>query len=288
MSGIVNEVCGTESTKPKNMGGKKQCLEAPVKTTAMAKSTFAFPTLADAKDPAIWAAAIVAKNIVPLPNIEGLELANTEAVLKTGRYSDYELKEGVAGVKYRFDLSICNYEAMKTYKNSDYTRVFQITNAEEVTCDIQTDGTVKGRELSSFIVGLRNDATDDDVPYVDVNLKFSNDVFDIIRAGFDATELEGIFDVTITITSATATSIKFKLSNSCNGAVVTSLEDADLDLLDVAGASFTHSFVAANADGEFEFTGTDFLDGFSVIINDVVTKAGTHYEMDEPALTTGI
>lgn len=286
---VVNEVCGTESTAPKNMGGKKQCLEAPVKTTALAKSTFAFPTLTAAKDPSLWAAAIVAKNIVPLPNIEGLELANTEAVLKTGRYSDYELKEGVAGVKYRFDLSICNYEAMKTYKNSDYTRVFQITNAEEVTCDIQDDGSVKGRELSSFIVGLRNDATDDDVPFVDVNLKFSNDVFDIIRAGFDATELEGIFDVKITITSNTATSIKFKLTTACSGSVITSLEDADMDLLDVAGASFTHSFVAADANtNEFEFTGASFLDGFSVVINGVVTKGGTHYEMEAPALTANI
>lgn len=285
---VVNEVCGNESTAPSNMGGKKQCLEAPVKTTVLAKSTYSFASKTAMKDEANWNTAIAAKNLVPLPNIEGLELANTEAVLKTGRYTDYELKEGVAGVQYRFDLSICNYEALKTYKNSDYTRVFQITNSEEITCDIQTDGTVKGRELSSFIVGLRNDATDDDVPFVNVNLKFTNDVFDIVRATFDATELEGIFDVTVNIVSASATEIKFTLTTACSGAQVTSMEDADIILNDNTGSAHTRTFVAADSAGIYTLTGTGFANDFTVGLNGVVTKSGTHYEAPTVATLSGI
>lgn len=283
---VINEVCGNEATVQKNMGGKKQCLEAPVKTFYLAKDEFAFTDLADAKTEASWDTAIAAKNIVPLPNIEGLELANTDAVIKNGRYQDYELKEGVPGVAYRLDLSICSYDALKSYKNSGYTRVFEVTNAEEFTCDVLADGSVKGRKYTSMIIGLRNQATDDDVPFVNVNLKFQEDVYDILKAPFEASDKEGIFDVILEVQGTpNATTLIVKATLGCTGSLVTTLETADWLFTEAGGDEETISGASYDADtGFYTLTATAFVTG-TIATDGVVTKANINYEAAPVAVT---
>tara|TARA_R110002096_G_scaffold36129_3_gene101302 strand:+ start:1358 stop:2221 length:864 start_codon:yes stop_codon:yes gene_type:complete len=286
MSNLINEVCSTSGTT-KNMGGKDQCLEAPVKTFFLAKDGFAFASLAAMKLEANWNTAIAAKNIIPLPNIEGLELANTEASIKEGRYKDYELKEAVAGVKYRLDLSMCSYEALKSYKNSEYKRVFEVTNEDEVTGDVQADDTIKGRKISSFIIGVRNQATDEDVPYVDVSLKFEKDTYSVIKPSFELSDKEGIFDVGFALVSATSTEIKVTATTDCSNSLVNNFTSGDLTVLDAAGAaqSLTSTSVA-DASGVYTIVGTGFATGFTVGLNGVVVQAGINYESpDRLAIT---
>lgn len=221
---VINEVCGSETSAPQNMGGKKQCIEGPVKTMILATESFAFASVAALKAVVNYDTGVTAKSLVPFPNVEGIELANTEANIKTGRYTDYTLKNGVAGVAYRFDLSICTYEALKSYINSVFTRVFEITEAEEVTCDVQSDGTVKGRKMTSFLVGQRNQATDADVPFANVNIKFDSDIYDIVRAEFAATKIEGIFDVTLKVQGVpSATTLVVEATDACTGENISSL-----------------------------------------------------------------
>lgn len=279
MSNLINEVC-SKSASPKNMGGKDQCLEAPVKTFFIAKDGFSFASATAMKTTAAWDTAIANKDIVPLPNIEGLELDNQEANVKNGRYKDYELKEGVAGVKYRLDLSVCSYDALKSYKDSDYKRVFEVTNEEEITCDKQADGTIKGRELASFVIGLRNQATDEDVPYVDVMLKFENDTYSIVAASFDASEKEGIFDVILEQVSATATEVKFTVKTLCSNSLVKSLADGDVTIQDAAGGAETGTFTVADVNGVYTLTGVGYATGFTIGLNGVVTS-GNLYESPE-------
>ena len=278
MSNLISEVC-TPSGTTKNMGGKDQCLETPVKTFFLAKDGFAFPSLAAMKLEATWNAAISAKNIIPLPNIEGLELANTEASIKEGRYKDYELKEAVAGVKYRLDLSMCSYEALKSYKNSEYKRVFEVTNDDEVTGDVQADGSIKGRKTSSFIIGLRNQATDEDVPYVDVSLKFESDTYSIVKPSFEVSEKEGIFDVNFALVSATATQIKVTAKTNCSNSLVKSFASGNITVQNASGGIQTlTSTSSADAAGVYTIVGTGFATNFTVGLNGIVSQAGMNYE----------
>lgn len=286
---VINEVCGNVTTAgPQNMGGKDQCLEAPVKTIVLAKENFTFADLATAKTESAWDAAIVNKDIVPFPNIEGIELANTDAVTKEGRYRDYELVPAVPGVQYRFDLSVCTYADLVTYKNSEYTRVFEITNSEEITCDVQTDGTVRGRDLTSFLIGLRNQATDDDVPYVNVNLKFNSDIFSIIKpeTGFTPTTLEGIYDVALeVIGTPTATTIVVQASTACTGSLVTTLELDDWTFLkDSDGLEEAVTASSYNATtGYYTLTGSAFEDG--MLSTGVISQPSIIYEAEPVAVT---
>lgn len=284
---MINEVCGSETSTPKNMGGKKQCIEAPVKTTMLAKDGFAFASVAAMKDVANWNTAIVAKNLVPFPNVEGIELANTDAIIKNGRYTDYTLKEGVAGVAYRFDLAICTYEGLKSYKNSEYNRIFEITESEEVTCDVQTDGTVKGRKMSSFLPGLRNQATDADVPFANVNIKFDSDVYDIVRAEFPATEVEGIYDVVLEVQGTpNATTLVVKATIGCTNALVTSLVLADWKFVQNSdGLEETITGSSYDADtGFYTLTAVAFETG-TIATDGVVTQANINYEAAPVAVT---
>ena len=284
---VINEVCGTTSTVPSNMGGKKQCIEAPVKTIILAKDTFSFASVAAMKLVANYDAAIVAKDAVPFPNVEGIELANTEAIIKNGRYTDYTLKAGVPGVAYRFDLSICTYEALKSYVNSGFTRVFEITESEEVTCQVQTDGTVKGRKMSSFLVGQRNQATDADTPFANVNIKFDDDVFDIVRAEFDATEVEGVFDIALEVQGTpNATTLIVQASLSCTGDLVPSLALADWKFVqDSDGLEETVTVSSYDAGtGFYTLTGAAFETG-TIATDGVVTQVNIKYEAAPVAVT---
>lgn len=285
MSKLISEIGGATTT-PSNLGGKKQQLEAPVKTLVFAKDTFSFANLTALKTEATWDSGIQAKDLKPLADIEGIELANQEANIKEGRYRNYELKEGVRAVNYRVDASILTYEALKSLQDSEYTRVFEITEDEQVICDVQSDGTIKGQKLSSFIVGLRNSATDEDVPHVMLNLKFESDTFSITSPGFDVSEKEGIFDVDIEQVSASATEIKFKVKDRFSGSYVTNLTTGDFVTTDGTSAQ-SPSFTAADSDGVYTLTDTGITNSWTVGLNGVVSQ-GNLYEHNEVLTVSGI
>lgn len=283
---VINQVCGTASTVPKNLGGKKQCVESPVKTIFLAKDTFSFANVAAMKAVANYNTGISDKGIVPLPNVEGIELANTEAIIKEGRYTDYTLKNGVAGVAYRFDLSICTYEALQSYLNSGFTRIFEVTEAEEVTCDVQEDGTVKGRKFTSFLLSQRNQATDDDVPFANANFKFDSDVYDIVRAEFAATEVEGVYDIDLAVSGTpTGTELIVSATLGCSGDNVSSLTQADFKFLEADGTEETITGMSYDADTKlYTLTAAAFITG-TIQTDGVVTQANIKYEAAPVAVT---
>lgn len=286
MAKLISEIGGATTT-PANLGGKVQQLEAPVKTIVFAKEGFSFSDLSDLKDESSWNTAIQNKNLKPFADIEGIELADQDANIKEGRYKNYELKEGVRAVNYRIDGSVITYNATKTLVGSEYTRLFRITEDEQVTCEVQDDGSIKGEDLSSLIVGLRKDATDEDVAHFMLNLKFEDDTFSIASPGFDVSEKEGIFDVDIEQVSASATEIKFKVKDRFSGSYVTNLVEANILVTDGTSTQSADSFTAADADGVYTWTDTAMANGWTVGLNGVVSQ-GNLYEHNEVLTVSGI
>ncbi len=278
---IINEVCGNDADKVQNTGGKKQCLESAVRTYALAKEDFAFADLAAMKGQAAWDAAKTAKEIVMFYDVEELEPNNTEAIIKTGRFADYNIKDAVKGVNYTHYLATCSHEAVKSYENSAYTRILRITEDNEVLCEVQDDGSIKGEPLTSFIVGVRDDAPADGTPSTKVNLKFNDYKMSIVIPSFDLADYEGIYDVNLTQVSASATSIKFNAVADCSGSVITSFVAADFVVKDASGQVQTVTFVTPDADGVYELTGTGFVTGYTVEMNGVIAQTGITYEGDE-------
>lgn len=285
---MINEVCNSENNPVKNIGGKLQCLEAPVKTFALARETFEFATVAASKTEVAWRNAIKAKDIVIFPYVEAITANNTEANIKNGRYRDYELKAAVSGSTYRMDLAICTHEAVKSYENSEYTRIFRISAGDEYTADVQSDGKVKGEAISNFLVGIRNEATDDDVPYTDIGIKYRKEGHDILVAGFDLSELEGVHDVILVQQgTATASSVKFKALSGCSGSLITNLTSADIKATTALGAPIVTTFVVADANGDYELTSSAaFVDGDLVFTDGVRDLTNIFYESPDPLVVS--
>lgn len=288
MSRVLNEVGGGAASNPKNLGAKKQRIESPLKTIFLAKETFQFANVAAMKATIDnWKTAVTNKDIIPYPNIEGIEQNNTEANIKEGRYVDYTLKQGVHGVNYRFDFDINTYESVQSHLNTEYTRVFQITESEEVLCDIQSDGSVKGRLLSSFLLTERTDATDDDVPFANVQFKFDNNLFDIVKPGLVLTELEGIVDLKFDIVSASATEIVVEATVEATGDNVSSLQQADFKFLESDGVT-EEPITGSSYDADtmrYTLTGTAFTSGGTLQTDGVVTQTNINYEAAPVAVT---
>jgi hypothetical protein len=212
-------------------------------------------------------------------DIEELEPNNTEAIIKNGRYSDYDIKDAVKGVNYTHYLSTCSHAAVKSYQNSEYTRVFRITEDSEVLCHVQDDGSIKGEPLKSFIVGIRDDAPTDGTPSTKINFKFDSYELSIVKPSFDVTDYEGIYDVDLAeYGTSTSTSIRFTAVAACSGSKITSFLDADIILKDAAGSVQSRTFVPAAVNGIFELTGTGFANGYTIELNGVVAQTGITYE----------
>ena len=281
MSNVLYNEVGGAGTTPKNIGGSKQAFEAPTKKIALGLESFSFATAAAFKVGTNWDAGIVAKSLAFLPVLEDApEVANIEPAYKEGRYSKRKLKDGEESINYKVQCSIKTYEALKSYEDSAFTRVFQISEDGEVSVDVQADGTIKGRTVSSLTVGLRFAPTDDDTGYCMVNVVFENDLFSLLKTDFDVVEKESIYPVQFVQTSATATEIKGKIIDLGTNLSIKSLQSGDILVKDLSGATHTSTFTAADSEGVYTLTGTGFQSNMTVETNGVVTQAEVNYESE--------
>lgn len=283
---MANDLCGT-NTATKNTSGKKQCLEGVVRTYALAKETFSFANLAAAKTKTAWDTAKAAKDIVIFYDVQEREDATLEAIIKNGEYEDFPIKDAVKGVSYVHYLSVCSHEALESYEDSEYTRIFRISNANELFYEEQTDLTIKGEPLKSYIVDTRKDAESDGTPTSKVTLKFKPYVLSLTKPSFDLTEYEGVFDVILTVQGTpTAVELIVEAKTKDRNIIVANLVLADWKFLEGAGpteeAVTVSSFDALT--GFYTLTALAFVTG-TIDLKNVVIQTEIMYEGIAAAVT---
>lgn len=282
---MINEVCGTDATQ-QNTSGQKQCLEGVVGSYALARSTFSFANLAAIKTYAAWETAKAAKDIVVFYEVEELEPNNIEAIIKVGRRRDYEIKEAVKGAMYTHYLSPYSHESIRTFEDSDYTRIFRFTDDNEVLCEEQSDGTIKGEPLKSFIVGVRDDAPIDGTPSTKVTLKFGDYELSVIKPAFDITTYEGIYDVLLVVQGTpTGTELIVEARTKATGVLVTSFVQANWEFIEAGGdeesvTGMTYSAVT----GFYTLVATAFVTG-TIDTAGVIEQTEIMYEAQPVAVT---
>jgi len=280
--------CNQEGVQNKNTGANEQCLEGVVTRHALATDEQEFASVAAAKTLATWKGDVDLKKIIPLYEIEELAVADTEDTYFEGN-SKYKTKNGKKIRTFNCFLGLCSHNALKSYNNKKM-RVYEFTDAQEIK-GTTPDGTKVKGQLVTITVGKRVDAMPDKPAYTPVTLEYADyNEFEnngvILKPTWSQIELNGIFDVKINIVSASAASIKFTVDAGCAGDVVTSLETADVTLKTALGVAVTHSFVAADADGVYELTGTGFVTGIVVNLNGIVSQTEATYESIAPAPIT--
>lgn len=288
---VINELCGSETDKPKNTGRKgPECLESVMERPVVAKTGFQFATFEAFKDKTVWDTAIAAKDIVPLFASYVVTPANVEATnYETGNFT-YQTTQPVKKTTYESYLGFCSHAALASYGGSEYTQVFEFNIDGSIVGVNNEDGSVKGQDLQKLDVGIRTVATNEKPAFSIVTLTYKNykqleQNAAVIKPTW-ASEIQGIFDLNLVQVSATATTIKFKAFTDCGKRSVNSLVSANVVVKNASGTVVTTSFVAADSDGVYTLTGTGFATGFTVSIDGVITQGGVMYEGEAPLSIT--
>jgi len=278
MSIIVEFAVTGESNK--NTGANDQFREGVVIRHALATDEQEFATVTAAKTLATWKADVDLKKIVPLYEIEELAIGDTEDTYFEGN-SKYKTKNGKKIRTFNCMIGVNSHAALASY-NGKTMRLYEFTDAQEIK-GVTPDGVKVRGQLVTIEVGKRIDSMPDKPAYTPVTLTYS-DYKDfeknavIIKPTWSHIEVNGIFDAKLVVVSSSAASVKFKALTGDALDPVTSLTDTDVTFKTAAGVAVTHSFVAADANGVYELTGTGFVTGNVVNLNGVVIQTEATYE----------
>lgn len=278
MSIIVEFTAVGESNK--NTGANDQFLEGVTIRHALATDEQEFATVTAAKTLATWKADVDLKKIIPLYEIEELAIGDTADTFFEGN-SKYKTKNGKKIRTFNCMIGVNSHAALASY-NGKTMRVYEFTDAQEIK-GVSPDGVKVRGQLVTIEVGKRIDAMPDKPAHTPVTLTYS-DYKDfeknavIVKPTWSHIEVNGIFDAKIVVQSSSATSVKFKVLSGDALDPVTSLDVADITFKTALGAAITKSFVAADANGVYEFTGTGFATGNVVNLNGVVVQTEATYE----------
>lgn len=278
MSIIVEFTATGESNK--NTGANDQFHEGVTIRHALATDEQEFATVAAAKTLATWKADVDLKKIIPLFEIETLAIGDTADTFFEGN-SKYKTKNGKKIRTFECMIGVNSHAALASY-NGKTMRLYEFTDAQEIK-GVSPDGVKVRGQLVTIEVGKRIDAMPDKPAFTPVTLTYA-DYKDfeknaaIIKPTWSHIELNGIFDAKIVVQSSSATSVKFKVLTGDALDPVTSLDTADVTFKTALGVAVTHSFVAADANGVYELTGTGFVTGNVLNLNGVVVQTEATYE----------
>jgi len=284
---IFIDSCSTATAGQLATGSAKECLEGVTTRLVLAKTSFRFTDLNDFKDTASWEAAIVSKDLVPLFGVYEVTSADTEAVkYESGNFSAVTKKE-IKKVTTESYLSICSHRALKSYENSGYTQVFEVTENGEILGVYDADGVqVKGQDITEFEVAIRQRATNDKVPYSMVTITFRDfDEFEdngiVAKPSWDANSINGIFGLTLEIQGTpSSTEIQVKAFVGCGAELY---EDLVLGDWLFSGGTIDGS-TYSSVTGIYTLTGTGLVSG-NLGTNGVVTTGTVNVEAINTAVT---
>jgi len=278
---VFIDSCSTEISAQLNTGSISECLEGLTTKLYIAKSTQRFATLTLFKTKATWDAAIEAKDIVPLYNTYEVASANTEATKYESGNFVYTTKKEIKKMTSESYLSICSHRALKSFENSDYTQIYEVTEKGEILGVWDVDGVqVKGQDITNFDVAIRERPVNDKPPFTMCTITFRDfeefeDYGIIVKPTWDPNVLNGVFEIQLQLTSASSTEVIFTALSACGASYYLDLLTADMVLADSGGASQT--VVVSLLGNVYTATGTGLTTG-TLATDGVIDKAGTLVE----------
>lgn len=283
---IFIDSCSAETSAQLNTGSVKECLEGLTTKLYLGHASHRFATLDAFKDKSVWDAAIEAKEITPLYDVYEVASDNTEAAKYESGNFVYTTKKEVKKMVSESYLSLCSHRALKSYENSDYTQIYEVTEKGEVLGVWDTDGVkVKGQDISNFDVAIRERPTNDKPAFSMITVTFRDfeeleDYGIIVKPSWDPNTLNGVFELSFSIVSVSSTEIVFTATTSCGNNSYDDLSSGEIQVLDAGGTpqtvdTLTNTNGVYTAAGSSFVTGTLGTDGVITNANDILLEA-TH------------
>lgn len=265
---IYNNICGGQGVTPANTGANSQCLEAVTVMAFIAKDDFAFDTVDAFKLQANWDAAIASRDLVPMYEMYEVAPNNTDATYYESRNFRKRTQKATKITTYEHYLGYCSHAALKSYENSSYTRLFEVTEDGDILGVYASDGVkVRGQKIKQFDVGIRMIATVEKPPYTPIQITFDDheevEMFAVLATpDFDpVTDISGVYNVTINQSgAATSSLVTFTAFVGCDNDYKTGL-DAEFQFMTAAGVDQSATF-ADVGNGTYTATGVGFVTGY--------------------------
>ena len=256
------QICNTAS-EVLNTGASKQCIEGKLKHIVLSKSAFKFANVTDAVNRGKWIDGITAKDLVPLFDLYEVANADTEASFFEADEFRFKTSKEVKKTTFESYLGICSHKALKSYQDSDYTKVFEITEDGAIIGILNDDGSVSGQDLSYFDVSIRKRTVKDKPATTMVTLTYK-DFEQLEKSPFgripdwDANDLSGIFNANITLVSATSSAIVVDVNTGCDSTGVEGLVVGDFTY---SGGTLTGLSESTTVSGRYTLAGTGLTSG---------------------------
>lgn len=284
------EVCGSgASSQPKNTGFIKQCLDEGMISSYLTLEDFE-ATRAEIVDEAFIKQAIQDKKIAVMFGVdEAPEDTSTEDEYQEGLRGKEKIKDGIPSLKTTHWLGLCSHSAMKSYTDSSFTREIRVLNDGKIRGTIKSNGKYAGIKLSSLnvenridpVVGTSTGKTVVERQYEDLT-ELEDNAF-VIQPEYNAKQLKGIFDVTLTADAVNSNAVSVAATLGCGGDNVKTLVLADFVLKDSTGSTKTITSATYNtATNKYDIVGASIVATDTIEINGVVSSGINIYEGIEP------
>lgn len=263
-----------------------------------ADDSFSFASVTAMKDIANWNTGVAAGNLIYLGKGK-FEDQSAEATFFEDNALDIREEQTAATKVIRFTSAICacSHAEMKKM-NGKQGRLFVLTAKGFGIGRLQSDGSIKGRALSSIYVGSRTVPTNDQpVEYTVADFTFSDNDGDEknpaeVSLGFLFSEVDQVFPVdgVVSSVSSNGTTLSFtlKLTKDCSTDVLEDVVAGDLKAVDEDGNVLTVATAVESPAGTYAVGITTALTlayiSFDGIVD--VNSAGVLYYLDTLTVST--
>ena len=259
------ETLGQKYSQPENLGRTIKI--------ALTSPTFEFATQTLAETESEYTDAIGEETMFISPYVYENEDASGESVMQEFAGGDsLKVREGNTAEKLKLFLSVADMVKLQSYKNKTW-RMFVI-DANGNILGTSPDGTVfKGFELTTFDVDKMNLTSGDVKRMIPIYYKMREpsewsakgvclQPTKLTTDSWDPTNLDGLTDVALTVSSSISTKIVVSAEAYLKGVKILGLDaTTDWILITTAGEAQTISGVTDNDDGTYDLAGTALATG---------------------------
>ena len=253
-------------------------------------------TAAQLKTKTYWDAAIIAKTVIPFPDVQEIEAQDVEATyFESAAGSSYLVKEEKRKTMFQFIENIVAHSGMKSYANRGWN-IWYYTEKGYLRCHTKGVDSYEGLKASRFYVNAQTTQNFSDPAHTPVIIE-QNDVddwdmeFGVLQPDFDMKDLEGVKQTSIVVNSASTSGTVATLSITATvkgtNAILSGLAVADIEWKDESGTVVdADSVTETGTSGVYVVVVTDDATTGTIGLDGVVTIGTDNYSSTANAFVT--
>ena len=271
----IVQLCGTDFPNTGNAGCVDKSERGVERTIFLTTKSFQWDTLADFADLSVLEAAIKAKEVFPIQEVDSFEIQDEDAELhQSDLGAEALIRHGNYRRKFFFNKNTCSMKALQDFTQKSMRVVYADINGN--IRGYSPDGTVvKGFDIDLLFVGKQTTPETGGVSLIPIyigekNSRQWNTQGVLLNPTWEPSDLAGLTDVSVEVVGTpTATELIVKVYSACGytsaGAVneiaIKGIDPTDIVVTKTADSSTQTVAFTDNTDGTYTGVGTAIVAG---------------------------